>query len=120
MRTFISHIRAHNFSISSNGCTLTFQSDSIINWEKAIFYYAASITDYKHATMTMIVDGSYKTAIQITSTCDIFYCDGEKPNTVPVRSWQLIVRELQPRYTVATSWNTMAWSSAIRLLKKNA
>jgi hypothetical protein len=69
------------FTISSHPrCTMTFTSDSIINWEKAVIIpICLGITDYKNATLNVMVDGVYKTKLTISSTCDIFYCAGDKP-----------------------------------------
>lgn len=70
----------NTFTITSNKCTIKFTADTTINWEKAeILPTCMEIKDYTHAKLNIIVDGAYKTALQITSDCDLFYCDGEAP-----------------------------------------
>ncbi|MBL0202334.1 MAG: RHS repeat protein [Chitinophagaceae bacterium] len=74
------HTSSTQFTISNPNCTLTFTADTAIAWETAqIIPSCLGITDYKHATLNVIVNGSYKTKISITSTCDIFYCSGQAP-----------------------------------------
>ena len=71
-------------TISSGKCIITFTSDTTINFEKAtILPTCLEITDYRHAKLHVMVNGEYKTILNLTSTCDLFYCDGTKP-TPPV------------------------------------
>jgi hypothetical protein len=74
-------ISSTEFTMSSHPyCTLTFTADTAIAWETAqIIPTCLGITDYRNATLYVMINGTYKTKINITSTCDIFYCSGEPP-----------------------------------------
>lgn len=75
----ISAAANNSFSISNAHCSLQFQADTTIDFAKATFFPTClEIADYKHAKLHLIVDGAYKTTLNITSTCDFFYCTGEQ------------------------------------------
>ena len=81
----ISAAANNSFSISNAHCTLQFQADTTIDFAKATFFPTClEIADFRHAKLHLIVDGAYKTILNITSTCDFFYCTGVQkgPNSV--------------------------------------
>lgn len=71
-------------TISSKTCTINFTPDTTINWEKAeILPTCLEIKDYRNAKLHVMVNGEYKTVLNLTSTCDLFYCYGTPPVLPP-------------------------------------
>ncbi len=69
------------------GCRISFNADTAINWQTAeIFPTCLEIQDYRHAKLHIMVDGAYKTVLNFTSTCDVFYCDGKAPEPPKVNN----------------------------------
>ncbi len=81
----ISATKNGGFSISSNKCTISISSDTVIDWKEAeLLPTCLAIQDYRHAKLHVMVDGAYKTVLNISSTCDLFYCEGKAPTAPPV------------------------------------
>jgi YD repeat-containing protein len=81
----ISGTKNGGFTISSKKCTISFNSDTAIDWKEAeLLPTCLEIKDYRNAKLHVMVDGAYKTVLNITSTCDLFYCEGKAPTTPPV------------------------------------
>jgi RHS repeat-associated protein len=79
--SYISINTAKGISFGSKYCNISFTSDTLIDWSSAkIFPTCLEIQDYKHAKLHIIVNGEYKTVLNFTSTCDIFYCEGKSPD----------------------------------------
>jgi YD repeat-containing protein len=69
-----------DFIITTEKCKLIFKADTSINWKKAtIIPTCLEIEDYKNAKLHIMVDGVFKTILNISSDCDIFYCNGKAP-----------------------------------------
>ena len=75
---------ANSFSMNSNNCKITFSSAMPIDWGKVTLVPTClEIIDYRNAKLHIILDSAEKTVLNITSTCDLFYCEGDKPNDPP-------------------------------------
>jgi RHS repeat-associated protein len=76
-----------DFIITTGKCKLIFKADTRINWEKAeIVPTCLEIIDYKNAKLHIMVDGVFKTVLNISSDCEIFYCNGKAPTVPPVNN----------------------------------
>ena len=74
---------SNSFSISSTKCKLTFTCNTSLKGENTIIIPTClEIIDFKNAKLHILLNG-VKTELNVTSTCDMFYCEGEKP-TPPV------------------------------------
>jgi hypothetical protein len=74
------HTSDRKFTISTSSCTLTFTCDSIVNWDKdEIVPTCLGIADYKNAKLHAHLSSGKNVVFTVTSTCEIFYCSGQKP-----------------------------------------
>lgn len=79
----IANASPNSFAISSTNCKLTFSCATSIKGENTtIIPTCLEIIDFKNAKLHILLNG-VKAELSITSTCDFFYCEGEKP-TPPV------------------------------------
>ena len=73
----------NGITITTAGCTLTMKPDTTVDWNKMIIPTCLEIVDYQHARLHIMVNGAYKTILNITASCDFFYCLGTAPQAPP-------------------------------------
>ncbi len=74
----------NGFNIQTNKCKIVFTADTTIDWGKAeIQPTCLDIQDYRNAKLHIIVNGIYKTILNIYSDCEMFYCDSLTTITPP-------------------------------------
>jgi RHS repeat-associated protein len=72
----ISPFANSGIEIKTEKCNLTMKPDTAVDWSKPIFPTCLEIIDYKTAKLHIIVNGAYKTILNINASCELFYCEG--------------------------------------------